>query len=223
MDKWETYAADPSLLAYAQPFGPNKVATCAVPTVAPASGGYTYDPPPYALQWPGFWGADGRCVASKVAASGGWCPDEQPPHSAWRESVYGAGVLDFLSPTEAVWSFFAQGTAMVEPVDEVVVKRNPGCALKAAAADGTLVDTVKDGVTDRVTAAIVAAGGADAAALAAVDAKVAGWADATGAVDPGAAAAGIKRQVTAGLAAAVAGANFTKATLTNALRNKTGW
>jgi hypothetical protein len=222
MDKWATYMADPSLLAYSQPSGPAKAATCAVPTLAPSSGGYAYYPPPYALQWPGMWGANGRCVASKVAASGVWCPDAQPAYSAWREDVYGAGILDFVSPTEAVWSFYSQGTAMVKPADSVVIKRNPTCALKAAAADGTLDVSLKAGMASKLNGMAARVAGVDVAVLDAVDARVAGWANSTGALDVTAGASGGARQAASAVAAKVGAANFTVMTLANTLRNKTG-
>ena len=52
------------------------------------------------------------------------CPKTQPAFSAFREQVYGAGVLDFLSPTEARWQWFSHRDP-TKPVDEIIIKRSP--------------------------------------------------------------------------------------------------
>ena len=37
--------------------------------------------------------------------NGLYCPKSQPAYSAYREASFGHGILEFLSPTEATWSW----------------------------------------------------------------------------------------------------------------------
>lgn len=43
-----------------------------------------------------------NCVALQ---NGLYCPKSQPAYSAYREASFGHGILEFLSPTEATWSW----------------------------------------------------------------------------------------------------------------------
>lgn len=52
------------------------------------------------------------------------CPTSQPSFSAFREQTYGAGVLDLMSPTEALWSFFSHRDP-TKTSDEIIIKRSP--------------------------------------------------------------------------------------------------
>lgn len=109
-----------------------------------------YNPPSGAPTAPGQWGVGGRCIAPKLKASGTWCPSSQPDWSRWREHAFGVGMLDLLSPTQAVWAFHSQETAMFRPVDEIVFTRadpatcatSPG-TIAAARAAGVSLDAVK--------------------------------------------------------------------------------
>lgn len=109
-------------------FGRRKLQTCTVPTdpAAPTTGGYTYRPPPYTVQRAGQWGVGGSCVTSKLTQSGTWCDAAMPPYSRWREDVYGAGWIDFESPTKAVWRFYSQGTVRGLVGEERVRKKTTG-------------------------------------------------------------------------------------------------
>ena len=80
-------------------------------------------PPYYAVTAAGQWGANGRCWPVKIQQSGQWCPTSQPPWSRWRQLAYGVGMLDILSPTKAVWTFYSQASTMWKPVDEIVITR----------------------------------------------------------------------------------------------------
>ena len=151
MDKWETYQADPGLLAYSLPFGLRKALTCAVD-----GGGYTYTPPPYTVTSPGQWNSStARCVTEKIAASGYWCGDTQPPFSRYRVSENGAGFIDFLSPTKAVWRYYSHDRGLTKPADEVVITRHLECAAKKGAGGGGVkeaVDTFASGLEARAVA-----------------------------------------------------------------------
>jgi hypothetical protein len=80
-----------------------------------------------------FWPVEYVPQAPNQYGPGGWCtmpaetlcPEAQPAFSAFREQVYGAGVLDFLSPTEARWQWFSHREPS-KPVDEVIIKRSSG-------------------------------------------------------------------------------------------------
>jgi hypothetical protein len=141
-----------------------------------------------------------------------------PDYSMWREDVYGAGVLDLLSPTEAVWSFYSQGTAMIKPADSVIIKRNPLCAIKAAASDDTLA-SLKNGT---LSSFATLKNGTAATVEALVASKLAGLTNVTGKIDVEAAAEGVARQAKAAVSAKANVANFTATTLVNLIKNKTG-
>lgn len=108
----------------------NKAKTCVNATVAPNGGGYAYENKDQVPQQRGQWGANGTCVTKKVEASGSWCPqDGQPEFSRFRQNSDGAGFLDLLSPTEALWSFFSHSSDLKKPEDQVIITRgNPKCA-----------------------------------------------------------------------------------------------
>jgi len=184
MDKWATYMADPSLLEYSIPFGLLKANTCAI-----EGGEYQYQPPPYTVTQPGQWGTGGRCVMEKIAASGYWCADAQPPFSRFRVSENGAGFIDFLSPTKAVWRYYSHARGLAKPADEVVITRRVECAAKKGAGGG--------GAKEAVAAF---AGGLEARAEAGKGPAV---------LDVKGGAAGIKRGLEDQVAAVVALANFT--------------
>ena len=196
------------------PFALRKATTCASPMVAPNGGGYRYSPPPYAVQQPGQWGSGGTGVTGKVAASGNWCPPNgQPVFSRFREDAFGAGFLDVLSPTEALWSFYSQGTAMLKPTDQVLItRRNPKCAGSGGVAGGASAVRAKVAPVANVTAA--------KAAEALKPLNVSGVA-ASGGVNLGSGVSGLARGAGAYLSAKKASANFTATTVANAVRNKT--
>lgn len=107
-----------------------------------------FKPSGYQPTQPGQFGHNGRCLAPRIAALGAWCPTSQPEYSRWRQHAYGTGLLDFISPDKAVWSFYSQEGAMVKPLDEVVIKRADAkaCALTpesqaAAATTGVSVES----------------------------------------------------------------------------------
>jgi hypothetical protein len=151
-------------------------------------------------------------VTRKIAATGGdWCPPRgQPAFSRWREDVYGAGFLDFLSPTEAVWSFFAQSTAMLAPRDAVVIMRgNPKCA--------------SSGGASKVAAAAAQAQAKANLTIARAATTLQGLNNVSAAsFDAGAGAAGLARGAGAYLSAKKSVANFSATSVANSLRNKTG-
>lgn len=164
----------------------------------------SYSPPKYAVTAPGQWGVGGWCVQPKIQASGNWCPAERPPYVRWREHAYGVGMLDLLSPTKAVWSFYSQESAMFKPVDEVVLTRADPVkcagtpeAEAAAAATGVSLDAVlsKFNVT--------------AAALAKLASVKAGNKTLGLQVDPKGAAGGIARSAADYVTAKLALANHT--------------
>lgn len=207
MDQY-AYLLDPANAwqrEYLGSFSIRKLETCPVPTnpASPTTGGYTYSPPPYTPRAPGQWGTAGRCVTSWVQGAGTWCPSAQPPYSRYRELVYGAGYIDFESPTKAVWSFYSQGTAMVKPAHRVVITRgNPKCPAAQQAAKPSVADIKAD---------------LKAAVNSTLTAKAAG-----GALALDAGKAGVVRGVSDAVSAKVSTANWTVTTLANSLRNKTG-
>ena len=74
----------------------------------------------YVPQKPDQYGPGGWCTMSAAEL----CPTFQPAFSAFREQIYGAGVLDLLSPTEARWRFFSHRNP-TKPSDEIIIKRSP--------------------------------------------------------------------------------------------------
>jgi hypothetical protein len=177
--------------------------------VAPNGGGYAYSPPPYAVQQSGQWGSSGSCITNKVAVTAGnWCPPggKQPEFSRFRQNSYGAGFLDLLSPTEAVWTFFSQSGPMLKPSDAVVITRgNPKCAGSGGGGGGA-----------------GARAAAKAAAVANATLQLPAFNISGAAVDFGAGAAGLARGAGAYLSAKKATANFSATTVANSVRNKTG-
>ena len=178
--------------------------------MAPNGGGYAYSPPPYAVQQSGQWGSSGSCITNKVAATAGnWCPPggKQPEFSRFRQNSYGAGFLDLLSPTEAVWTFFSQSGPMLKPSDAVVITRgNPKCSGSGGGGGG--------GAGARAAA--------KAAAVANATLQLPAFNISGAAVDAGAGAAGLARGAGAYLSAKKATANFSATTVANSVRNKTG-
>lgn len=197
IDQWAGGAPDPTSYLYQ---------SC--PPKQPSN----FNPPPYAPTAPGQWGVGGRCIAPKIADSGVWCPSAQPAYSRWREHAYGVGMLDILSPTKAVWAFYSQESAMVKPVDEVVITRaDPSkCAtstatIAAAQTTGVSLDSIYMGTKLNVTAAkasLLAGGGNQQPALGV-------------SVDPKGAAAGLASSAAAWVGSKMAIANHSVIALTS--------
>ena len=188
LDQYDLFVENPDLLnAYSSPYGLAKAKTCLNST-----GGYSWVPPPYQVTAPGQVGPGGRCVTQKIADSGAWCADAQPAYSRYREDEYGAGFIDFLSPTKAVWRYYSHARGLDKPADEVVITRHPECAAKGK---GDALDSAKEAV--------------HAFASGLKDRAAAGKASVV--LDPKAGAAGLTREVGEGVDALKVLANFTLA------------